>query len=113
MQSRSQTDDIPIRGARFQSNWDLSASRALSVTHELVKDSVLDEKRFMVVGLASTKPFEPNTSAQSRALNRRVEIIIRQGEDNATTRALDDLQQVDPQIMERIDAGPVDSLDAG
>lgn len=107
------TDDVPIRGARFKSNWELSASRALSVTHELVKDGVLDQERFMVVGLASTKPFEPNTSAQNRALNRRVEIIIRQGEDNATTKALEDLQRVDPAIMERIEPGATSAVEAG
>lgn len=107
------TDDVPIRGARFQSNWELSASRALSVTHELVKGGALDENRFMVVGLASTQPFRPNSSAQNRALNRRVEIIIRQGVDNATTTALDDLRRVDPGILDRIDAGAEESAGAG
>ncbi|NND68745.1 MAG: flagellar motor protein MotB [Halioglobus sp.] len=107
------TDDVPIRGARFKSNWELSASRALSVTHELVKDEMLDEDRFMVVGLASTQPYEPNTSAQNRALNRRVEIIIRQGVDNATTTALDDLQRVDPGILERIVPGAGAAVEEG
>ncbi|MAT95220.1 MAG: type VI secretion system protein TssL [Halioglobus sp.] len=97
------TDDVPIRGARFQSNWELSASRALSVTHELVSGGALDEERFMVVGLASTQPYRPNTSSKNRALNRRVEIIIRQGDENATTTTLNDLQKVDPGIIDRLD----------
>ena len=60
------TDNVPIAGARFESNWDLSASRALSVTHELSKRGELDENRFMVVGLAATQPFKPNDSAQKQ-----------------------------------------------
>lgn len=96
------TDDVPIVGGNFKSNWDLSASRALSVTHELIKDKVLDDGRFMVVGLAATEPYRPNTSAQNRAANRRVEIIIRQGFDSATTAAIKDLEKVDPGIMQRL-----------
>ncbi len=107
------TDNVPIAGARFASNWDLSASRALSVTHELVKRGELDEDRFMVVGLAATQPFKPNDSAQNRALNRRVEIIIRQGLDNATTSTLKELQKVEPDIMERLDLETITTTASG
>lgn len=96
------TDDIPISGARFESNWGLSASRALSVTHELAKGNALDDARFMVVGHADTQPYVPNKSPKNRAMNRRVEIIIRQGLDNATTATLEQLQKVDPGIMDRV-----------
>jgi len=96
------TDDIPISGARFESNWGLSASRALSVTHELTKGSSLDDARFMVVGHADTQPYVPNESPVNRAMNRRVEIIIRQGLDNATTATLEQLRKVDPGIMDTV-----------
>lgn len=96
------TDDVPIAGAKFKSNWELSASRALSVTHELIKDALLDEERLMVVGLAATQPYRPNTSAQNRALNRRVEITIRQGAGAGTTSAIKDLQQIDPGIFDSL-----------
>ena len=79
------TDNIPISTRRFKSNWDLSATRALSVVNELLRDGKLAEDRFMLVGYASTQPFEPNTSAENRALNRRVEIIIRQSFDGMPT----------------------------
>ena len=93
------TDNIPIASGRFKSNWDLSASRALSVTHELVKHKLLDDKRFMVVGHADTQPYRPNSSAQNRAQNRRVEIVIQQGLDQGTTSAI---RELDSTILDMI-----------
>ena len=107
------TDDVPIAGARFESNWELSASRALSVTHELVKGGALSEDRFMVVGLAATQPHRPNDSAQNRALNRRVEIIIRQGVDSATERTLKDLQRGNQDVIEQLNLGDNETVSAG
>ena len=89
------TDNIPIASAQFISNWELSASRALSVTHELLRNDQLDSTRFMIVGHADTRPFKPNTSSQNRALNRRVEIFIRQGIENEYTAGIDQLQEKD------------------
>jgi len=84
------TDDIPVRGGRFESNWELSAGRALSVTHELLRGDLLDNQRMMVVGYAETQPFTLNDTPEGRAMNRRVELVIRQElgdsrEDNLDT----------------------------
>ncbi|MCV6591184.1 MAG: MotB family protein [Marinobacterium sp.] len=75
------TDNIPYSGRNFESNWDLSAARALAVAHELFSDTRMDQKRFTVSGLASVKPLVPNNTRNNRARNRRVEIIIQKGED--------------------------------
>lgn len=83
------TDNIPIINGSFKSNWGLSSSRALSVTHELLRETVLDDNRFVVVGHADTRPFGPNDSSQSRAQNRRVEIVIRQGLDESTISTIE------------------------
>ncbi|WP_461520257.1 flagellar motor protein MotB [Porticoccus sp.] len=93
------TDDIPISSGKFRSNWDLSASRALSVTHALTQDAVLDNHRFMVVGRADTLPFKDNTSPQNRAQNRRVEIVIRQGLDEATAASIRDIQKSNSDVL--------------
>jgi chemotaxis protein MotB len=71
------TDNVPIKSPAFDSNWNLSASRALSVARELMSGGELDESRFVVVGHADTRPLRPNDSAESRAANRRVEIVVR------------------------------------
>jgi len=96
------TDNIPIYSSQFSSNWDLSASRALSVVQELLKDGSLAPERFMLVGYASTKPREPNDSSENRALNRRVEIIIRQSFDGVPST--EDLQV----MMQQVDEAPQD-----
>ena len=76
------TDNIPINTSRFRSNWELSSARAVSVAHALMRGNVLDSKRFEVSGLADTRPIENNQSAENRAKNRRVEILMIQGLDN-------------------------------
>jgi chemotaxis protein MotB len=75
------TDNIPIKTARFRSNWDLSAARAVSVVHELLIGTSLDQERFVVEGHGDAHPLAPNDTAANRALNRRVEMTIQQGED--------------------------------
>jgi chemotaxis protein MotB len=73
------SDDVPIGTARFRSNWELSAARAVSVAHELMSGGVVSSTRFEVSGKADTQPLVPNSSAENRARNRRVEIVIEQG----------------------------------
>lgn len=73
------TDNIPISNSRFRSNWELSTSRAVSVAHELLKATPLDQSRFIVVGHADTRPQADNDTAENRAKNRRVDISISRG----------------------------------
>lgn len=70
------TDDVPIRTARFQSNWDLSAARAAAVANALLEYEGVAPQRLRVAGYAETRPLVPNDSAEQRARNRRVEIVI-------------------------------------
>jgi len=74
------TDNLPIDNEYFRSNWELSGGRAGSVTRELLKSGLLDRNRFVITGYADTKPIADNTTTDGRAANRRVEIIIVQGE---------------------------------
>ena len=92
------TDDIPIRTARFRSNWELSASRAVSVAHELMKGGGLSAKRFEVSGFADSVPLVANNNAQNRARNRRVEILIKQGLE-------DELEQEDLKLLKEDEEG--------
>jgi len=83
------SDNVPYSGRRFESNWDLSAARALAVAHELFADRRIDQSRFNVVGYADTRPLVPNDTPEHRARNRRVEIVIQKGD---AEEALDKLQ---------------------
>ena len=75
------TDSIPIRTAKFPSNWYLSTARALEVASGLFEDSPLTQDRFTIVGHADTKPLVPNNTPENRAINRRVEIVLQEAPD--------------------------------
>lgn len=95
------TDNIPVSGGQYESNWGLSTARALSVGHELFADPRIDQSRFTVMGLADTRPLAPNNTAENRSINRRVEIIIQKGNDPEALEKLKALQPGD-------DFGPLD-----
>lgn len=69
------TDAQDIRSARFPSNWELSGARAGSVVRYLQSNGIKGE-RLAAVGYADTRPLGDNTTAQGRASNRRVELIL-------------------------------------
>jgi chemotaxis protein MotB len=75
------SDNVPYSGRTFQSNWDLSAARALAVANELFDDSRIDQSQYQIIGHADSKPLVPNNSALNRAINRRVEIVLQKGKD--------------------------------
>ncbi len=83
------TDDIPINTDWYRSNWELSASRAVTVAHHILRRKGIDQNRLIIEGYAETKPLVPNTSAANRAKNRRVEVIIAQ--DDPTVQENQDL----------------------
>ncbi len=70
------TDNIPIETAEFPSNWHLSIERATNAAYYLMKDQGLNQERVSVVGNSEFKPIAPNDTPESRALNRRVDIVI-------------------------------------
>jgi type VI secretion system protein ImpK len=72
------TDDVPIRSARFPSNWELSAERARSVA-TLMASRIHQPSRLRAEGLAESQPVAPNDTAAHRARNRRVTIVLRTG----------------------------------
>jgi type VI secretion system protein ImpK len=70
------TDDVPIRSARFHSNWELSTERARSVV-TLMEAHLQDPGRLRAEGVADSEPVAPNDSSANRARNRRVAILVR------------------------------------
>ena len=70
------TDSTPVaENSVFPSNWELSATRAVNVLHYLA-DYGVRENDFSVAGYADTRPKFSNDTAEGRAYNRRVDIII-------------------------------------
>ncbi|GAA3945353.1 flagellar motor protein MotB [Allohahella marinimesophila] len=87
------TDNIPIRTARFRSNWDLSAARALEVAHALFESGDIGQDRFTVTGAADTNPLMSNDTPEGRARNRRVEIIVQQPLDPELAEKLETIRE--------------------
>jgi chemotaxis protein MotB len=69
------TDDVPIRTAQFQSNWDLSAMRAVTVVDILIGQGV-PPAQLVAAGYGQYHPIASNATDQGRAANRRVSIVI-------------------------------------
>lgn len=72
---RGHTDDRPIRSVRFPSNWHLSLARA-DAAARLLLPALGDPTRLRTEGLADSEPVASNQSADGRARNRRVEIVL-------------------------------------
>jgi chemotaxis protein MotB len=70
------TDDIPITGGKFRSNWELSAARAFSVIRYFIEKEDIAPERLSAVGYGEYRPLYPNDSEDNRAKNRRIEINI-------------------------------------
>jgi chemotaxis protein MotB len=69
------TDDVPIQGGAFDSNWSLAAARANTVTRFLLEQGFAPA-RLQSVSYADTRPVADNGTPEGRATNRRVELQI-------------------------------------
>lgn len=68
------TDDSPIKSDTY-TNWELSTQRATNVVKALIKNGFPPERVF-AAGFGEHQPKLPNTTAENRQLNRRVEIGV-------------------------------------
>jgi chemotaxis protein MotB len=69
------TDDVPISGGAYRSNWELSTARATAVLQSMLAHGV-PPARLSVAGYADQHPIAPNATADGRAANRRVDIVV-------------------------------------
>lgn len=78
------SDTTPIRTPQYASNWELSTARATRVVEFLVTTAGLAPSRLSAAGYAEFKPRAANETAEGRARNRRVDLVLL---NDATTRA--------------------------
>jgi type VI secretion system protein ImpK len=69
------TDNLPIFTSKYPSNWHLSLARANAMSDALANGADL-RGRLWPEGHGEANPLADNTSAENRALNRRVEIDL-------------------------------------
>jgi chemotaxis protein MotB len=70
------TDAVPIHTARFRSNWELSASRAIACLALMTEEFEVPRERLSIAGYAETAPIASNDTEEGRAQNRRVDVVI-------------------------------------
>lgn len=69
------TDNKPIKTRKFKSNWELSSARAVSVVVHMIENGMASEN-LSAAGYADTQPVASNETADGRAQNRRIEIVL-------------------------------------
>ncbi len=71
-------------------DWDLSAARASSVVKYMDYNRCIDSEKFTVEGKACYSPIADNSTAEGRAQNRRVELMIVRNDLDTTSQAVID-----------------------
>ena len=70
------TDNVPLKkGVRFRDNWDLSTARAVEVVRLMVANGV-PQTQLIAAGYGEFDPIASNDTAEGRAKNRRLEIVL-------------------------------------
>lgn len=70
------TDNIPIHNSQFDSNWELSTARATNIARLLLELKDMPPNRLSAAGYAEFHPVAANDTAEGRAENRRVDIVV-------------------------------------
>ncbi|MCR5322910.1 MAG: OmpA family protein [Lachnospiraceae bacterium] len=70
------TDNVPMKSARYHSNMELSSARAISTAMYLIESKGLDVEKLSWTGRGEYEPIATNSTAEGRAMNRRVEVRI-------------------------------------
>jgi chemotaxis protein MotB len=76
------TDNVPIRGSLYPTNWELSTARASRVVRYMVANGAA-RLRMGASGYAALHPIASNSSPAGRSRNRRVEIVLLRSKDGA------------------------------
>ena len=72
------TDSVPISSARYPSNWELSAARAVTVARYF-QSLGMSPERIAATGYGEYQPIADNATDAGRAKNRRVTLILLAG----------------------------------
>jgi len=70
------TDNVPIHNLEFDSNWELSSARATGIARFFLDIHAVPPERLSAAGYAEFHPISSNGTAEGRAENRRVDLVV-------------------------------------
>lgn len=71
------TDNVPYASSGvINSNWDLSTKRATAIINILVENASIPKENLTAAGRSEYAPIASNATAEGRATNRRIEVIL-------------------------------------
>lgn len=70
------TDNVPIHNQKYDSNWELSTARATEIIKLFITKFPLAPNRVSASGYGEYYPTASNDTAEGRAMNRRVDLVI-------------------------------------
>ena len=70
------TDNVPIHNYEFDSNWELSSARATRIARIFLDFKAIPANRLSAAGYAEFHPVDSNDTAEGRAQNRRVDLVV-------------------------------------
>lgn len=71
------TDNVPYKGnAQISGNWDLSTKRATAIVNILRENSSINPENLTAAGRGEYAPIATNSTAEGKAKNRRIEVIL-------------------------------------
>lgn len=76
MRIEGHTDNVPIHNLHFASNWELSTARSTELVRLFIDRYHVDPERLSAAGYAEFHPVADNDSADGRARNRRIDVVI-------------------------------------
>jgi chemotaxis protein MotB len=75
VQVEGHTDNAPIGGSELR-NWNLSTERAIAAVKYLQVHAKVNAQRLAATGYAFYRPIDTADTAEAKAKNRRIEIIL-------------------------------------
>lgn len=80
------TDNVPFSPkGQLESNWDLSTKRATAVVNILLENDNILAENLTAAGRSEFVPIASNSSAEGRAANRRIEVVLSPSLDEITS----------------------------
>jgi OmpA family protein len=73
---KGHTDNVPIHTAQYPSNWELSTARATKLVKLFILRYHVMPSRLSAAGYAEFHPVNDNSTAENRAHNRRIDVVI-------------------------------------